>query len=121
MYDFCLNILSTVFGGIIAISGNYFLEKFKQKENELKHKQLKLERVFYLLQVVLKQLEKEPKSSYSNSNEIDEISLILRLYFLDLYSEWQNIVNNISSMTLKISVNEIINFSKKIPNEIIDK
>ena len=98
--DLTQNILSVVVGGAIAISGNYFIEKYKSQKKILENKMLKLEELFKLTDVMQREI-----LSYSvlvNDEIIKQglminqdgfnpakMSMVVRFYFPNLLEQYQ--------------------------------
>jgi len=114
-------LFSTVLGGILVIIGNYLIEHFRYKIELKKLKIAKMEELFSLLSDLAKDIKKnEVGMIYGLENDYKEISLIIRLYFPHLKSDWQGVVMEFSNKNYNKSLELIQKLIAKIEkNEVL--
>jgi len=108
-------LFSTVLGGILVVIGNYLIEHFRYKIELKKLKMAKMEELFSLLLDLAKDIKKnEVGMIYRLENDYKEISLIIRLYFPHLKSDWQGVVREFSNKNYNKSLELIQKLIAKI-------
>jgi len=100
-------LIGVIVGGIITffltLLKDFLIEEKKQKENIKQLKREKLEDVFTLLEQVHKNALL-PMQLYKDDVESAKLTMLIRFYFPNIYSEYQKFVKEYAEITkLKIS------------------
>ena len=121
--DLIKNIVSVVTGGTIAISGNYFIEKFKSKKKILENKMIKLEELFKLTDIMQREILSYALPANSEilkqgvSINLDgfnpaKMSMLVRFYFPDILEQYK--ILSASYIKIHLQFNNVISIEKEV-------